>query len=499
MCKRALVLFLVLILFISGCQGTPDKSADITPQPTTAEPTPVKEEKVTAYAVPNQSGVFSSKDLIYFVMTDRFYDGDTANNQFSDVDKNNPKAYHGGDLKGVTKKLDYIKSLGATAIWLTPVVQNEEYGYHGYWTRDFYKVDPHLGTMEDLKNLVDEAHAKGIKVILDYVVNHTGYNSPWLKDSTKDNWFHPRKDISNWNDPEQLEKGWIYGLPDLDQSNPEVKAFLIENALWWIEQTNIDGMRLDTVKHVSKSFWNEFAYSIKVKYPDFYLLGEVWDENPTYLEQFHALGIDGLTDYPLYKGIKTAFTRFGKVNTLINAINQRKTYTNPELNAIFIDNHDNKRHITSAGENGAEYLKQALTFIMTYPSIPTIYYGTELGMEGGDDPDNRRDMEWEKVKNSDMLKFYKTLADLRSKPVVSDGSFELLDYDNYFFSYMRQKDNNSLIVVYNVQNKEKAVTINLPASNVKYKNILTNKTYTAADNKLEVTLQPLEILLLESK
>lgn len=493
--RRILLLVISFIVVFTGCQYTA-KSPGVEAAKTVSVETQNNEQIIN---VSNTGGAFSSQDMIYFIMTDRFYDGDESNNQFKDVNKNNPRAYHGGDFKGITEKLDYIKSLGATAIWITPAAENTGGGYHGYWTNDFYKVDPHLGTMEDLQNLVKEAHKRNIKVLLDYVVNHTSPASVMVKEKPAD-WFNPKKDIANWNNQEEIEKGWIYGLPDLNQNNPEVKSFFIENALWWIKQTNIDGMRLDTVKHVPKAFWNEFAGAIKAEYPDFYLLGEVWNSNPRYLEQYHRLGIDGMTDYPLFEGIRSAFTRYGKTYTLVNAIKQRDDYTNPELNGIFFDNHDNKRLITYAGENGPEYLKQALTFIMTYPSIPVIYYGTEIGMEGGDDPDNRRDMDWKAAEDSELLSFYKKLAELRnSSMAIKSGNIELLDYDSYFFSYIREKDDKSAVVVMNLQNKQKSVTISIPTESTHYKDFLGGKTYEVKDGKLEMELQPFDILILESK
>lgn len=493
--KRVFLLIISFIIVFTGCQNTAKlsevKSADNNINKVQ------KNEQL--YKVSNSGGTFTSNDLIYFIMTDRFYDADASNNLFKDVNKNSPKAYHGGDLKGIISKLDYIKSLGTTAIWITPVAENTTGGYHGYWINDFYKVDPHLGSMNDLKDLVKEAHKRNIKVLMDYVVNHISPDSQMLKDKPAD-WFNPKKDIANWNKQEEIEKGWIFGLPDLNQDKPEVKSFLIENALWWINKTGIDGMRLDTVRHVPKTFWNEFANAIKTAHPNFYLLGEVWNENPTYLEQYHQLGIDGMTDYPLFKGIRSAFTRFGKSDTLINAIIQRKIYSNPDINGIFIDNHDNKRLVTYAGEKGSEYLKQALTFIMTYPSIPIIYYGTEIGMKGGDDPDNRRDMNFEAVKDSEVLKFYKKLVSLRSSNIaIKEGSIELLDYDSYFFSYIREKDDKSVIVIFNLQDKEKSVIVNIPAKAVNFEDILTGKAYNVKANKLEVALQPFDILILESK
>ena len=494
----SILTFIFILLFASACNQKSIPSNTSNKDVSIKENT-VNDNKLVSETIKTDSN-FSSKDLIYFIMTDRFYDSDTSNDKFSDVNKNNPRAYHGGDLKGVIDKLDYIKSLGTTAIWITPVVKNEYGGYHGYWTNDFYSVDSHLGDMTILKKLVSEAHKKGMKVLLDHVVNHTGYKSPWLSDESKKDWFHPKLNISNWSDQKQIENGWLAGLPDLNQENPEVKKYLLDNTLWWIEQTGIDGMRLDTVRHVSKEFWQEFTQTVKAKYPGFYFLGEVWNENPRYLEQYHKLGLDGLTNYSMYKGIRESFTGFGKTNSLVSAINREASFSNPELNGIFIDNHDNTRLITQAGEHGKEYLKQALTFTMTYPSIPIIYYGTEIGMEGGADPDNRRDMEWNKVENNDMLTFYKSLASLRStNPAIISGKFKLLDYDNYFISYMREKDTKSVIVIINLQNKEKDVIINIPNKTMEFTDMLTNKDYSIKGQKLEIKLKPLDLIILQSK
>ncbi|MTI49201.1 MAG: alpha-amlyase [Firmicutes bacterium] len=467
--SKLLTLALVIILLFTGCTSA------------TQEPN------------------FSQNDLIYFIMTDRFNDGDNGNDNFTDVNSDDPKAYHGGDLKGIIDKLDYIKSLGATTIWVTPIVKNQPTGYHGYWAYDFYSVDPHLGTMDNFKKLVDEAHNKDIKVILDYVVNHTGYDSPWLKDEEKKDWFHPNREITDWANQEIVENGWLAGLPDLDQSNPKVKDFLIKNALWWIDETGIDGMRLDTVRHVPKEFWKEFATEIKKEYPDFYFLGEVWSDNTRYLELYHQSGIDGLTNYSLYEGIRNAFTRFGSTATLVNAIKKEKYFSTPELNGVFLDNHDNRRLISDGGENGKEYLKQALTFVMTYPSIPIIYYGTEIGMEGKSDPDNRRDMEWDKVGNSEIYDFYMKLVDLRNNsPALKSKEFKLLDYDKYFISYLRKDNDSSILVVMNTLNKDKSITINLPNESSKYRDILSDNLYTVVDNQIKIELEPLDILILQS-
>ncbi|MCX7884397.1 MAG: alpha-amylase family glycosyl hydrolase [Caloramator sp.] len=439
---------------------------------------------------------FSNRDIIYFIMTDRFCNGDTSNDY--NVNKNDPFSYHGGDFKGIISKLDYIKSLGTTAIWITPVVENEDKGYHGYWAKDFTKVDPHLGSMDDLKNLVKEAHKRDIKVIVDYVVNHTGHNSPYLTDGKHEGWFHPKMDISNYDDPKECENGWLSNLPDLNQENPKVKKFLINNALWWIKETKIDGMRLDTVKHVPKSFWREFTKAIKEKYPNFYFLGEVWSGNPVFLEQYNECGIDGLTDYPLYYGIKSTFKPLGLTDGLISAIQQRDTYLKPELNGIFIDNHDNKRFITDISENKEDYLKLALSFIMTYPSIPVIYYGTEIAMEGDSDPDNRRDMEWDKTSNSNILNFYKKLTEIKnSNSAFASNNFKLLNYDSNFLSYSRWDNKNNIVVVMNVQDTNYKISVDTQQNDGEYTDLLTNKTYKSESGKLNFELKPFEFLILK--
>lgn len=494
----SVLIFISMLLFASGCDQNLT-SSNTSNKDVSVKETTVNNNESKSTEIKTDSS-FSSKDLIYFIMPDRFYNADKSNDKFADVNKNDPKAYHGGDLQGVIEKLDYIKSLGTTAIWITPIVKNEYGGYHGYWTNDFYSVDPHLGDMDILKKLVSEAHKRDMKVLLDHVVNHTGYKSPWLKEESKKDWFHPKMNISNWSDQKQVENGWLAGLPDLNQDNPEVKKYLLDNTLWWIDQTGVDGMRLDTVRHISMDFWQEFTETIKAKYPDFYFLGEVWNENSRYLEQYHKLGLDGLTNYSMFKGIRESFTKFGKTTPLISAINREVSFSNPELNGIFIDNHDNTRLITQGGDHGKEYLKQALIFTMTYPSIPIIYYGTELGMEGGADPDNRRDMEWNNVENNDMLAFYKKLSNLRDlNPAIISGEFKLLDYDNYFISYMREKDKNSVVVVINLQNKEKDIVINLPNNTKEFTDILNNRNYKTKDQKLEIKLKALDLIILESK
>lgn len=483
--KGSLAMILIIIISVTGGCNNLDKDKRI-------------EETGELRVPPRVTSSFSSEDIIYFIMTDRFFDGDASNNEA--VNRDDLLAYHGGDIRGIIKKLDYIADLGATTIWITPVAENEEGGYHGYWTKDFYKVDPRLGTMEDLKELVIEAHNRDIKVILDYVVNHTGYNSPWLKDEKHKSWFNPPSSIKNWYDQKQVEEGWLAGLPDLNHNLPEVRNYFVKNALWWIAETGIDGMRIDTVKHVPKVFWIDFIDAIKEEYPEFYLIGEVWHDDVNYLQQYKELGFDGLANFPLYNGIRNTFIPTGKTYHLMNAIENDKKLSNPYMNGIFMDNHDTVRHISAAGGQGFMYYKQALAFIMTYPAIPVIYYGTEIAMEGAGDPDNRRFMEWEGTESSEALDFYLSLVELRkANPALKKGDFRVLQEDTYYASYGRSFEEDSVIVAFNLEAKENKITIVIPYGERNYINYLSGEAHNVIDGVLQLQLPPAGLIILVSK
>jgi alpha-amylase len=215
-------------------------------------------------------------ESIYFIMVDRFGNGDKSNDDL--VNPDDPKAWHGGDLQGVIDQLDYIKSMGFTAIWLTPIVKNAGNDYHGYGAIDFFDTDPHFGTVAKAKELVDKAHAKGLKVIWDVVVNHTGPRSPLVVEHP--DWFHPKAGISDWNDDQEVQNGWLYDLPDFDQSVPAVRDYILQYSRFWIEKTGVDGFRLDTVKHVSPDFFTWYSRELQQIKPGFWLIGEVFDKIP---------------------------------------------------------------------------------------------------------------------------------------------------------------------------------------------------------------------------
>ena len=461
---KKLLLFLVIVMLLSACQtATQDTDADIAPtEPTLA---------------------LSYEDNIYFVLVDRFND---SNPNLPDVDKDNPKAYQGGDIKGVIEKLDYLKSMGMTAIWLSPVMDNAPKGYHGYWIHDFYAVDEHFGTIDDVKLLVNEAHKRDMKVILDYVVNHTGEGIDWLDDPDKTDWFHENMTITNWSDKEQLVNGWIYGLPDLNQENTEVRDYLVDNAKWWISKTGIDGFRLDTVRHVSDEFWTHFIKEIKSDYPDFYLMGEVWNHNARILKIYQNLGMDGITNYSLYTGFEQEFSSHGDMNAFAKLLRDESVFADASLNSFFIDNHDNPRFYKSTEEFSEEYTRQALTFLYTYPAISTLYYGTESLLEGEYDPANRLFMPW--AETGKLVPFITGLTKLKARYLES---FEMVSYDEKHLAYKIGKGDDNLLIVMSIDTESSDFDV---AFSGKLKNYYTDEKIENSET-LSIEMEPVSTLI----
>jgi glycosidase len=375
---------------------------------------------------------FTPDDFIYLIMPDRFSDGDLSNDNPAGskglLDRTKSRFYHGGDLQGVIDHLDYLKGLGVTAIWLTPVYANvdhlnyrEQYGegpitdYHGYGAVDFYSVDEHLGTIAKLKELADRAHQIGIKVIQDQVANHTGPYHPWVSDPPTPTWFngtetnHLACDWQIWTliDPGasyQLQKrvleGWFVNiLPDLNQNDPETARYLIQNTLWWLGMIGFDAIREDTVPYVPRAFWGTWARAIKKEYPNVNVLGEVFDGNPALVSFFQGgrrgfdgidTGIETLFDYPLYFQIRSAFGQGRSIREVARVLASDWLYTNPSVLVTFFGDHDVPRFMSEKGADIAGLLL-AYTFVMTARGTPLLYYGDEIAMNGGGDPDNRRD------------------------------------------------------------------------------------------------------------
>lgn len=448
---------------------------------------------VTANAASSSNTKITQDDMIYFLLTDRFYDGDTTNNK--DVIKGLLSSYNGGDFQGIIDKLDYIKNLGFTAIWISPVTESDTGGYHGYWPVDYYKTNEHFGSLEKLKELVSKAHEKGIKVIVDIVLNHTGHSHPWIDNPKYATWYHEYSDIADYNNQEQVENGWLGRLPDLNQDNPEVKKYLIDMAKWWIKETGIDGYRLDGAKHVPISFWTDFSNEIKKDYPDFYLIGEVFNREVNYVKGYQDAGINGLLDFPMYYAVNDVFKDSKSAIELSNAINSADVYNNRYLMGTFIDNHDLPRFEFQLSTYKEQRLKNALTFMMTYTGIPVIYYGTEIGFDGGYDPNNREVMDWSK--KSDITDYIKKLISIRKTNIaLTHGDIKVLKAENDFISYSRKYENNTIIVAFNTSENNIKKVFSIPDEDKKNQtllvDLLNSKEVKIKSGKVILDMKPLE-------
>jgi len=368
---------------------------------------------------------FSSTDVMYLLMPDRFSDGDPSNDRSPQAprafDRANANAYHGGDLAGIVNHLDYLQELGITTLWLTPIYAQDPASpadYSGYAPVDLYQVNPHFGALQDYQNLAQELHRRNMKLVLDMVMNHVGPKSPWVADPPAPDWFHGTPDQhleANGNflpitDPhapmaaqDPAVDGWLGNtMPDLNQSNPLVRQYLIQNAIWWIESGALDGLRLDTVAHVDRAFWQDFHAELHALYPHLTNVGEILNPDPTIVSYFaggvkHS-GIDtGLYtpfDFPLYFGLRAALTgpspNGGPMSSVADIERLDWLYPHPERLVTFFGNQDTLRFLSEPGGSPAR-MKIAFGLITTMRGMPLIYYGDEIGMSAGNNSDNRSD------------------------------------------------------------------------------------------------------------
>jgi len=433
-------------------------------------------------------------DIIYFILIDRFIDGDPSNNAGNNplshtaFDGTNPeslKSYQGGDLAGIIQSLDDIKAMGVTMVWISPFMDNSNtdyvgwWPYHGYHPIDFYAVDEHFGTLDDLKLLVDTAHEKGLKIIFDMPFNQTAADHPWIENDAKNEWFHRDADgnpheITDWFDQEQIERGELHGLPDLAQENPDVSQYLFEVSKYWIEETGCDGFRLDAVKHIPLSFWEEYNLRIKsYAGSDFLLLGEVFWGAPERLKPYEDAGFDYLFDLPGYYAIRNTFNKGGSIKDFSEFYEATQNELAGTQFATIIDNHDVARFNVGLGENAWSKQLLALGWLMTSPGIPVIYSGTEVGMTGYDvmsseglpqDFLNRLPYPQE-LSDSEKLKRsqFTALTQLRlSNPVLSSGFFNEIYKDWSIYAYLRSQDERQLLLILNTASTEEFLAVPIP-------------------------------------
>jgi glycosidase len=361
---------------------------------------------------------FSSADAMYLIMIDRFANGDRTNDHppgTRDNDPAAPRGWHGGDLRGIEQHLDYLEQLGITTVWTTPVYDNtpSPQAYHGYSATDMYAVDPHFGTLLDYQHLATAIHQRGMKIVLDTVPNHVGPNHPWVHDEPTPDWFHgtlahhsaAKGDFSAIPDPHaaplashDVVQGWFANvLPDLNQENPLVAKYLIQNANWWIETAGLDGLRLDTFPYVGRSFWHDFHAQLHTIYPRLTTVGEIFNSDPTITSYFAGgvmqqgidTGLDTPFDFPMYFTLRNTLIHSAPMTQLGSMLRQDRLYPHPQNLVTFFGNHDTARFLSEKDATRDE-LKLAFALLATMRGMPQVYFGDEIAMQGGEDPDNRR-------------------------------------------------------------------------------------------------------------
>ena len=363
---------------------------------------------------------FGPEDAIYLIAPDRFANGNTANDNvdgYQDkVDRQFKGGRHGGDIQGIVDNLDYIKSMGFTQIWTMPMLENamDKYSYHGYSTTDYYRIDPRFGSNDAFIDFSEKAKSEGVGVIMDMVLNHIGSNHKWMEDTPSKDWInnegkfvgttHKRESL---HDPHAIESdikgfsdGWfVPTMPDLNQRNPHLANYLVQNAIWWVETADLSGIRVDTYSYPDKAFLSEWTNRLMDEYPNFNIVGEEWSVNPAITAYWQAdsqrhddydSALPSVMDFPLQAAVVKALNSDESWNsgfiTVYETLATDFLYGDPNNLVIFPDNHDMSRIYTQLGHDKAKW-NMAMTLLLTTRGIPQVFYGTEIlmGNEGSDD------------------------------------------------------------------------------------------------------------------
>lgn len=458
-----------------------------------------------------------STAVIYFALTDRFADGDPSNNVT--VDLKAKGTFHGGDLKGLDQHLNEIADLGVTALWITPVVKNidsyvtgagfPDWAYHGYWADDFTRTDPRFGSEDDLRTLVADCHKRGIRVLLDVVYNHAGYNSHYLTDPKTKSWL--RSDELGTCGQDDLTS-CVSGLPDFKTELPEVDEFLLTNQLAMAKRTGVDGFRLDTVKHVDHPFWKEHRARTRAELsPNFFLLGEVWGGDGQVLDPWFAGDeIDAGFDFSFQGNVLSFLEGRGRTIAFDRYLKLREKIRPGYLVSQFLSSHDVPGALFQLkGDTDLFLLAAVLEF--TSPGIPMIYYGEEVGRAGGDWPDNRSDMPWGdrnilpgagQPRNEQLREEYKRLITIRrAHSALSKGVHTTISTDGDLLVFQQQDASDCVIVAINRGATPVSTHIKLPEvwSGHSIADVWNNQDLSAPDNSIDLTVGPKKASILAAK
>ena len=511
---------------------------------------------------------FTNADVLYMLMPDRFADGDPKNNDIKGmypykIDRTQPSLRHGGDLEGIRQHLDYFKDLGVTTLWFTPVLENNSpdsngnSSYHGYATTDYYRVDPRFGTNAEYRKLCNEAHANGLKVVMDMIFNHCGFEHPWLSDMpSKDwlntpEWLEARKDKTKPEvndkylqtsykltpivdpyasdvDMKETVEGWfVPTMPDLNQKNPHVMKYLIQNSIWWIETVGIDGIRMDTYPYADADAMAEWMKTLNDEYPNFNVVGETWVTEPPYTAAWQKdskiakknSNLKTVMDFSFYDKINQAKREdtdgfLTGMNRVYNNFVYDYLYPNPSSVMAFIENHDTDRFLGNGKDTTA--LKQALAILLTVNRIPQLYYGTEVLMNGTKEKTDgyvRKDFPGgfpgdthnaftaegrTKAENAMYTWLSRLLHWRQGNDVITKGKQTQFIPYNGVYVIARQHGGKSVMTVVNGTKKPAKLAVKRYAevigTKTTAKDVLTGKSFSLSS---DVNLEPRQTLILE--
>lgn len=494
---------------------------------------------------------FSAADVLYLLMPDRFAQGDAVaatDLEYNDApDRTQPSTRHGGNLKGIADKLDYLDSLGITAIWSCPVLENDMPGgsYHGYATTDYYRIDPRFGTNADWQELIAQAHKRGIKVVMDMIFNHSGSNHPWMKDMPSKDWYnHPEGNeltnfrLSTIHDPyvsdydlDHTVNGWfVSAMPDLNQKNPHLMKYLIQNSIWWIESSKINGIRMDTYPYADMQGMAQWAADVLKEYPNFNIVGECWYGNeagPAFWQSGSKIN-PVETNLPTVMDFKYNIDRekmffeetdpWNGLNHVYDHLALDYLYPDPQHILTFLDNHDTDRFLPEMPDSLGVW-KQALAFLLTSRGIPQLYYGTELLMNGtkkisdgyirldmpggfpGDKVDaftreGRTDMQneaWDYL--SRLLQWRRGEAN----DVIAKGTLKHFMPQNGIYAYERRLGDKQVVVLLNGQSEPNTVTMERTLEILPYgttmRDLVSGKDVTITE---VMTFAPRQVMILQN-